>query len=115
MGKITFFILVFAFVIRALDSIKEYFANYYKFKVFDLLRRCHLRCYLQYRENLIKTETLLFFLKEPRIDDQLSRTDINLIRPILLGFPNQYYFYIRQIKRVTVQTSENLNSIDQVL
>jgi hypothetical protein len=67
-------------------------------RVFDLLRRYHLRHYLSCRERLLKSEVIESFIKDPRIDLLLSRTDLNLIRPTLLGYADQRYFYERLIK-----------------
>merc|ERR1711959_389455 len=70
-------------------------------RVFDLLRSYQLQQYMRYRENLTKSGKLEKFIRDPSLDDTLSRTDINLIRPLLLGFSDQHLSYKRWIQKKT--------------
>merc|ERR1712217_35135 len=71
-------------------------------RLFDLLKQYHFIQYKKYQNNLFKEGNLEKFIKEPRkkvftIDENLSWSDINLIRPIILGFIDQYYYYNKSI------------------
>merc|ERR1712217_299312 len=69
-------------------------------RLFDLLKQYHSIQYKKYQNNLFKEGNLEKFIKEPRIDENLSWSDINLIRPIILGFIDQYYYYNKSINDI---------------